>query len=204
MTYDNQDPYSQYDPSGLTPQELLARIESVKTRIASTVTQLGVAESKITQQADEIDLRVMKDGIIAAINLSPETATIHASNINLVGAVTVLSDITGSLGTITAGNIYGVNIYGGYINSETTIDIGSNLRIGINSNGGGYFDNSTINFGNYASITGYNNGGVTELQFNAITLKNIYGEVLASMSDIPSLVGYATQEWVTANFAPKA
>lgn len=165
MTYDNQDPYSQYDPSGLTPQELLARIESVKTRIASTVTQLGVAESQIAQQADEIDLRVTKDGIIAAINLSPETIQIQASNINLVGAVTVLSDITGDLGDIIAGRIFGIEIYGGYISSETTIDIGADLNIG--RNGDSYFDVSVINFGDYASIAASRMAGFPHIQFES-------------------------------------
>lgn len=223
MTYDNQDPYSQYDPNGLTPQELLAQILSVKTRIASTVTQLGVAESQIAQSAEQILLRVMTDKVIAAINLSPEEITIMASRINLVGAVTVLSEITGDLGDIIAGNIYGINIYGGYISSETNIDIGQDLRIGLTSNGLGYFDSSTIHFGNYAKITGYNNAGSSRLNFNNITTidftnvsnfdftgVNIQGANLpgyATTGYVDSEIDTATwgiMDWVTANFEPKA
>lgn len=221
MTYDNQDPYSQYDPSGLTPQELLARIESVKTRIASTVTQLGVAESQIAQSAEQILLRVEKDGVISAINQSAEEIRIIASRINLVGAVTVLSEITGDLGDIIAGRIFGIEIHGGYISSETNIDIGADLRIGVVSNGGGYFDNSTIHFGDYASITANNLGGLSTMDFNVLKVDFTSVSVMDfSGVSVQGLVvpGYATTSyvdseidsntwgimaWVTDNFEPK-
>jgi len=71
-------------------------------------TRISSAESSITQHAQEIALKVSKDGVISAINQTPETIKIQASKINLVGAVTVLSDISGNLGNITAGTITGV------------------------------------------------------------------------------------------------
>jgi len=51
------------------------------------------------------DTKVYKKKVIFEINNSTETATIQASKINLVGAVTVLSSIAGNLGTITAGEL---------------------------------------------------------------------------------------------------
>lgn len=49
---------------------------------------LDIAEglsSRITQNAHEIDLRVTKNGVVAAINISPETITIAANKINVDG-----------------------------------------------------------------------------------------------------------------------
>jgi hypothetical protein len=50
------------------------------------------AESQFLQQADLILLRVEKNGVISAINLSPETVKIHANNIELEGIVTANSN----------------------------------------------------------------------------------------------------------------
>jgi len=72
--------------------------------------RVSTAESSISVLSDEIDLKVDVEGVIAAINLSSETAKIQAENIELIGAVTVLSDITGNLGDITAGHLDGVRI----------------------------------------------------------------------------------------------
>lgn len=92
--------------------------------------RVDTAETTISQQADEIDLKVNKNGVIGAINLSSEVASINASKINLVGAVTVLSSITGNLGTINAGTINGVNINGSAFNQT-----GANGSITLDNNG---------------------------------------------------------------------
>lgn len=78
--------------------------------IKDIIVSVGENTSSITVLEDEIILKVDADGVIAAINLSPEGVTIQGTKINLVGAVTVLSDITGNLGTITAGTINGVSV----------------------------------------------------------------------------------------------
>lgn len=70
-------------------------------------------ERSITETEQGLQLKVSYNDIISAINLSPETIEILASKINLVGAVTVLSDITGDLGTITAGTMSADRIQGG-------------------------------------------------------------------------------------------
>ena len=63
-------------------------------------TRVSTAESTITQHATDIDLRVTKDGVIGAINLTSEAATIKASKINLNGAVTFSSFDSSTKATI--------------------------------------------------------------------------------------------------------
>lgn len=48
---------------------------------------INTMQSQITQNADSIQLKVDKNGVISAINQSPEQITIEARRINLVGAV---------------------------------------------------------------------------------------------------------------------
>lgn len=131
-------------------------VTSHTTQISNLGTRMSSAESSITQLADEIDLRVTYDDytgnkIISRINLTSTTATIQASKINLKGAVTVLSDITDELGTIYAGNIYGVNIYSAYINISDDVRIGNNLYLGSSSS---FSVSKRIVFNNYATIRG--------------------------------------------------
>jgi hypothetical protein len=73
-----------------------------------------------------------KDKLISEINLSPGTAKIQANKINLVGAVTVLSDIAGNLGTINAGTINGVTINASTFKaSPTPSEYGLEIRRGL-------------------------------------------------------------------------
>lgn len=74
-------------------------------QIQSLVSDVAGNTSSITQLSNQITLKVDASGIISAINLSPEGVSISGNRINLMGAVTVLSDISGNLGHITAGNI---------------------------------------------------------------------------------------------------
>lgn len=93
-------------------------LRATKTEVNNLAGRVSITESEISVLHNEVDIRVKENGVIAAINLSSESATINASRINLVGAVTVLSDITGNLGSITAGDITGVNITGATILQE--------------------------------------------------------------------------------------
>jgi hypothetical protein len=68
---------------------------------------------------------VKKDKLITEINLTSDTAKIQANKINLVGAVTVLSDIAGNLGTITAGTITGATVRTS--SGTSRIEMSSNL-----------------------------------------------------------------------------
>jgi len=54
-------------------------------------TRMTSAESSITQNANNIALKVSQDGVISSINQSPETIKISASKVNIEGAVTFSS-----------------------------------------------------------------------------------------------------------------
>lgn len=81
-----------------------------QTDVDNVIGSIDYIESELQVQADEISASVKEGDVISSINLSSETARIDASNIEFVGAVTVLSDITDSLGTIQAGTIDGATI----------------------------------------------------------------------------------------------
>jgi phage minor structural protein len=125
------------------------------------------AESTITQHSNQINLKVDKNGVISSINQTAEAIKIQASKLNLVGAVTVLSSITGNLGTITAGIINGVTINGATINSilntknKTTI---ANNRIYSE----GEFWKTGFGSGN-GTVNGY---GIFEVNSGVISLKS--------------------------------
>lgn len=81
-------------------------MDSVENRVAE-------AETKIIQHADEIELRVKKDGIINAINLSTEEVKIAAARITLAGAT--IAD------SFTATNLHitGNSTFDGILNGAT-------------------------------------------------------------------------------------
>lgn len=53
---------------------------------SSMVTRISSAESSITHNAENITLKVSKDGVISSINQSPESVTIDANRVNIAGA----------------------------------------------------------------------------------------------------------------------
>lgn len=57
-------------------------------KVAANGEAISAANVRIDGQAAEIELKVSKNGVISAINLTSETATISASKINLEGYVT--------------------------------------------------------------------------------------------------------------------
>lgn len=63
------------------------------------------AETQILQQADEISLRVKKDGIINAINLSTEEVKISAARITLAGA-TIADSFTATNLHVTGNSVF--------------------------------------------------------------------------------------------------
>lgn len=64
-----------------SPEDVDAQIGDVENRVSS-------AESSITQNAEKIESKVSKDGVVSAINQSAESVTINASKINFNGVVT--------------------------------------------------------------------------------------------------------------------
>lgn len=160
----------------------MASINIRADQIQSTVTsqgysidglgsRVGTAESSITQQAWQISQKVSTtdyngNTIASLINQTSTTIDIQASKINLVGAVTVLSDLSGNLGTITSGNInIKEDIYMGrrlYFSDMTSIG-GSNGTINlsawadVNYTGLNHYFNGTVNFSN-ANVVGLGGG----------------------------------------------
>lgn len=68
-----------------------------------TVARITSAESSITQNADNINLKVSKDSVISEINQSSESITISADKVNIEGA-TIFS--TGRLSQTSLNNAY--------------------------------------------------------------------------------------------------
>lgn len=144
---------------------LQIQANQIQSTVSSQNTQIGNMQSTITQMSGEIDLMV-KDSdltgneLISRINLTSTTASIQASKINLVGAVTVLSDLSGNLGTITAGTINGTNINSANINISEDVKVGNNIQLGSISS----YDTKSITFNSMARITGgtgFSGGGIT-------------------------------------------
>jgi hypothetical protein len=114
-----------------TAGEVGAYSSSEGSALAGRVT---TAEATIVNQGTEISQRVKStdyngNTIASLINQTATTIKIQASKINLVGAVTVLSDITGNLGTITAGTVKGVLIEGATIKANSEF-LGGKIRFG--------------------------------------------------------------------------
>lgn len=99
--------------------KVASKTVAIKDDLDSVTDRVTEAESKITQNADNINLRVEKSGVISAINQSSETISIDASKINLNGYVTI-SSLSGS-GTST---IDGSNIKTGKISADR-LDVNS-------------------------------------------------------------------------------
>ncbi len=118
-----------------TASQIQSTVTSQQTQISGLGTRVSTTESSIIQQADQIKSKVsVKDftgnTVVSQINQTATTISIQASKINLIGAVNVLSDITGNLGTINTGTLNSVNIYSANINISEDVYIGNTLQIG--------------------------------------------------------------------------
>lgn len=117
-------------------KELSGKIEVTATQITQKVTDTEnrlTAEIKIN--ADNIRLKVDKNGVISAINVSPESVDISASRINLTGYVTA-SDLESTnaainnleSGVTTASVLRATSLYG--TNASTTnLSVADSLSI---------------------------------------------------------------------------
>ncbi|MDP1392031.1 phage tail protein [Lysinibacillus capsici] len=149
---------------------LSIEVGQISTRVSNVDSRLGTAESSIVQQAHQITQKVSNtdyngNTIASLINQTSTTITIQASKINLVGAVRVLSDISGDMGTIYAGRIEG-----GSINVGTDATIGNNLYLG--KYGGG---SKSVVFGS-GSVIQYN-GSYMELSSSNVRLNGTSNEM---------------------------
>ena len=66
----------------------VATIYATKTSVDSVSNRVTTAEASIKVNADNINLKVSKNGVVAAINASSESVTISANRIDLSGVVT--------------------------------------------------------------------------------------------------------------------
>ena len=147
---------------------------STVTEIESRVTS---AELDIDGLEGEINLKVAKDGVISAINLSSESATISANKVNLNGYVTVTD-----LSTSGSTTINGDNITTGTINADliTTGKLdASNVNItNINANN---ITSGTINASDIA-ITNINADNITSgtLDASNVNITNLNADNITS------------------------
>lgn len=107
-------------------EDNIGQLQITSTQVQASVTDLrNDTQASLTIQADQISQRVTRteytgETITSLINQTPDNIRIQARNVDLVGAVTVLSDITGNLGTITTGNI----------NIQEDIRVGNTINVG--------------------------------------------------------------------------
>lgn len=87
--------------------------------LAIAENRITAAESTLTQHTDEIALKVAKDGVIGAINLSSEEVKINAAKITLEGA-TIADNFTTTNLTVTGGSTFS-----GVLNGATGAFTGS-------------------------------------------------------------------------------
>ncbi|KPN95483.1 hypothetical protein [Lysinibacillus sp. ZYM-1] len=149
---------------------LSIEVGQISTRVSNIDSRLGTAESSIVQQVGQISSKVSQtdyngNTIASLINQTSTTIRIQASKINLVGAVRVLSDLSGDMGTIYAGNIEG-----GTINIGTDATVGNNLYLG--KYGGG---SKSVVFGS-GSVIQYN-GSYKELSSLNVRLNGSSNEM---------------------------
>lgn len=107
----------------------VASLYATKSTVDSLGNRVTSAESSIKVNADNINLKVSKNGVVAAINASPETITISASKIDLEGKVTfsmldsnaqstINSKVTQSAVDSSINTFKGTIIEGGKIKTE--------------------------------------------------------------------------------------
>lgn len=146
-------------------------VSNQETQLRGLDNRMGYAETEINQNAHEISLRVLErdfngQEMISRINLDSTSATIQASKINLIGAVRVLSDITGELGTIDTGTLNSVNINSANINISDDIIVGNWINLGAKHNDpypkgirfGGSLGGSSISYDDDMINLGANSG----------------------------------------------
>ena len=116
-----------------------AWFEDTNERVSMVATGLSGAVARIDVMKDEIDLKVSKNGVISAINMTPESVTISANRINLTGYVTAtdFNAAVADINDLKAGTFTGVTI--------------KCMTIAVNSNymtlGGSTISKQTYNIG---------------------------------------------------------
>lgn len=103
-------------------------VSSLGTRVNTVESNMDAVSGEISQKVSISDYN--GNTMVSMINQTASNITIDAAKITLRGAVTVLSDITGDLGNITAGNI----------NISQKINVGNGVHMRGSQGTGVYFD----------------------------------------------------------------
>ena len=116
-------------------------VSALGTRVNSVEWNLDAANAQISQKVSQTDYN--GNTIVSMINQTPYYVEINADKINLVGAVNVLSDISGNLGTITSGNI----------DIHNEIKVGNGIFLRGSGRTGMYFGDGSQMFSSGGAVT---------------------------------------------------
>ena len=123
-------------------------VNSLNSKVTAQDNKVNSLESEINQTAQEISLKVSKNEIISAINLSTESVDISSDKINLTGYITATDLRTGGATTINGSNITTGTISADRINLTGAIswgDLDSNVQSEIQAGGGGGLNEDEVN-----------------------------------------------------------
>lgn len=166
-----------------------AEISATKTIVNNITNEVSTINATLTVQAEKIESRVSKDGVISSINQTAEEIKIQASKINLSGYVT-MSSFEAEIAKID-------NIFAGY--SEIS-------ALGINGNLYAKNANITDNlrlFEHYAEwqeVTLYKGGKITVSGTTNYTVYDTSGNPIGSVRGIPSSWSLSAYSNGTYNF----
>jgi phage minor structural protein len=153
-------------------KETRSKIEQTNENVTIAVERIGEAEARLIVQADQITQRVEKNGVIAAINLTSEEATIEAGKVNLIGYATFSSLQTPGATIIDGGNIVTGNFSADRIR-------GGVLRLLAGASGNTaniYAEEAAYATGNLIFSAGrytFEQGGTIDFQNNPVTGLNL-------------------------------
>lgn len=138
-----------------------SEVSDLGTRVNSVEFNMNAIEGEISTKVSQSDYT--GEVMVSKINQTASSVKIQAKNITLAGAVTVLSELSTDLGTITAGNI----------NISQDVRIGNNLYLGaLNSS-----SEKQVIFNSSARITGGGGPFGADLVFSGSRMVFIGGEV---------------------------
>lgn len=98
-------------------------LKASQTDLDALGNRVSSAESSIKVNADNIELKVSKNGVISAINQTAESVKISASKINLEGYVTAseLSALEANFGNLTSGTTQASHLYTQNLTATNTV-----------------------------------------------------------------------------------
>ncbi|MFJ6266474.1 phage tail spike protein [Lysinibacillus xylanilyticus] len=154
----------------------------IDLRVRGLDNRMGEAESNITMNMNQIEIKTRGDNLISSINVAPSGVSINADKINLNGAVIANGTITGSSSiSIATDATVGNNLYLGQSGGYKSVNFGSGSNITYN---GSYMELSSSNVrlnGSSNELNGYNTIYGT---LNIPSTTNLIGVVRAESSGI--------------------